>query len=475
MNDRRILMFEFLIPQLEGIFGKDRVLTSKTDMMTYSYDASFDTQLNPREPEIVVIPKSTEEVSACTRLANEHKVPLYPRGAATGQTGGAVPIKPGIVMDLSKMNRIVEIDHRNFQVIIEPGVIQANLNIALKEFGLFFPPDPGSAKMCTIGGMVANNSSGLRAVKYGVTRQYILGLEVVLPTGEIIVTGGAKSKALKSVSGYDLAHLMIGSEGTLGIVTKLRLKLIPLPQSRGLVLCSFKKLEEAGEAVYHVFTSGILPSAIELMDRYSTRAANKMLPELDLPENEALLIFEVDGSKDIVALQVKMITDVVQRFTDYIKFSDDPVECQNLWQARQIVGAAVGNLKPGGFRVYGGEDICVPLSRLPEALRRIHNIANSYNIICGIYGHVGDGNLHTGPVISLGNKEEIKNAQKMIDEIHYMAIEMEGTTTAEHGVGIVRAKYMELEHGPAMELMRSIKKTVDPNNILNPGKMALPN
>lgn len=467
-------MINILVPRLEEIFGKDRVLTNKTDMMTYSYDASFATQLEPREPKIVVIPQSTEEVSACTRLANEYKIPLYPRGAATGQTGGAVPVKGGIVMDLSKMNRILEIDHRNLQVIIEPGVIQANLNEALKKYGLFFPPDPGSAKMCTIGGMVANNSSGLRAVKYGVTRQYVLGLEIVLPTGEVIVTGGAKSKALKSVSGYDLAHLIIGSEGTLGIVTRLRLKLLPLPKARGLVLCSFTKLEEAGEAVYDVFTSGILPSAIELMDIYSTRAANKMLPKLNLPETEALLIFEVDGNKDIVASQVKIITEVVKRFTEFVKFSDDPVECNKLWQARQVVGAAIGNLKPGGFRVYGGEDICVPLARLSEALRGIQKIANSYNIICGIYGHVGDGNLHTGPVISMNNEEEIENAKKMIDDIHLMAIEMEGTTTAEHGVGLVRAKYMELEHGPAMELMCAIKKTVDPNNILNPGKMALP-
>lgn len=467
-------MNENLVSKLELIFGKERVLTSKTDRMTYSYDASFATQLEPKEPEVVVIADSSEEVAACTRLANEYKIPLYPRGAGTAQTGGPVPILGGIVMDLSKMNRIMEIDHKNMQVVVEPGVIQARLNEALKEYGVFFPPDPGSAKMCTIGGMVANNSSGLRAVKYGNTRFYVLGLEVVLPTGEVIVTGGANSRALKSVSGYDLAHLLIGSEGTLGIITRLRLKVLPLPKTRGIVLCSFMQLEQAGEAVNHIFRSGILPSALEIMDSQCTKAANLMRPDLQLPENEALLVIEVDGSKEEVASQVKRITEVVNFYTDYVKFSDEPEECQRLWQARQIVGAATGRLKPGGFRVYGGEDICVPLSRLPETLRRIHEIARSYHIVCAIYGHIGDGNLHTSPVINMRNKEEIENAKRMIDDIHNLALEMEGTTTAEHGVGIVRAEYMEIEHGPALEVMRAIKKTLDPNNILNPGKMALP-
>ena len=462
------------VSKLIQIFGQNRVLTSKTDMMTYSYDASFATQLEPKEPEVVVIPQSTEEVSACVRLANEYKVPLYPRGAGTAQTGGPVPLNGGIVMDLSKMNRILEIDDKNMQVTVEPGIVQANLNLALKDYGVFFPPDPGSAKMCTIGGMVANNSSGLRAVKYGNTRFYVLGLEVVLPTGDVIVTGGAHSKALKSVSGYDLAHLMIGSEGTLGIVTRLRLKVLPLPKTRGIVLCSFEKLEHAGEAVNHIFRSGILPSALEIMDSQCTKAANLMRPDLSLPENEALLVIEADGSKEEVASQVARITEVVNTYTDYVKFSDEPEECEKLWQARQIVGAATGRLKPGGFRVYGGEDICVPLSRLPETLRRIHEIARSYNIVCAIYGHIGDGNLHTSPVINMRNKEEIESAKKMIDDIHNLAIEMEGTTTAEHGVGIVRAKYMDIEHGPALEVMRAIKRTLDPNNILNPGKMALP-
>lgn len=465
-----------IISRLEEIFGEERVLTRNTDMITYSYDASFETQLNPRKPEVAVIALSTEEVSQCVKLANEHNIPIYPRGAATGQTGGAVSTKGGIVIDLSKMNRILDIDHRNMQVIIEPGVVQNDLNEALKPYGVRFPPDPGSANMCTVGGMVSNNSSGLRAVKYGVTRHYVLGMEVVLPTGEVIVTGGAKSKALKSVSGYDLAHLMIGSEGTLGIVTRLRLKLLPLPVTRGIVLCSFKQLEDAGAAVNAVFSSGLQPSAIEIMDFNCTKAVNMMKPELNLPiDNEAILVFEVDGAREEVSSQVTRLKKVVETYASYIKFSDEPEECEKLWQARKLVGAAVGLLKPGGFRVYGGEDICVPISRLPETLREIHNIANRYGIVCGIYGHVGDGNLHTGPVVNSNNEIEMENVQKMIDDIHDLAIKMEGTTTAEHGVGLVRAKYMDVEHGPAMDIMRAIKKTLDPKNILNPGKMALPN
>jgi glycolate oxidase len=477
MTEKVLMEFDKEVFQrLIEIFDEDRVLSKETDLITYSYDASFETQLNPRKPQVIVIPQSTKEVSKCLGLANEYKIPVYPRGAATGQTGGAVPTKGGIVIDLSKMNRILEIDHENMQVIIEPGVIQADLNTALKPYGLRFPPDPGSSNMCTIGGMVSNNSSGLRAVKYGVTRNYVLGMEVVLPTGEVIVTGGAKSRALKSVSGYDLAHLMIGSEGTLGIVTRLRLKILPQPSARGVVLCSFKRLEDAGEAVNKVFRSGLQPSAIEIMDINCTRAVNMMKPELKLPEdNEAVLVFEVDGGKDEATSQVKRLRSVVEEFTNYLKFSDEPNECEQLWQARKIVGASVGLLKPGGFRVYGGEDICVPISRLPETLRRIQTMSEKYDIVSGIYGHVGDGNLHTGPVVNKNNHVEIENVQKMIDEIHDLAIEMEGTTTAEHGVGIVRAKYMDIEHGPAMEIMRAIKKTLDPNNILNPGKMALPN
>lgn len=470
------LLDDKVISRLRDIFGEDRLLTSNTDMMTYSYDASFETQMHPKKPQVAVIALSTAEVSECVKIANEYRIPLYPRGAATGQTGGAVSTKGGIMLDLSKMNRILDIDYRNLQVIIEPGVVQNDLNKALKPYGLRFPPDPGSANMCTVGGMVANNSSGLRAVKYGVTRHYVLGMEVVLPTGEIIVTGGVNSKALKSVSGYDLAHLLIGSEGTLGIVTRLRLKLLPLPVSRGIILCSFKSLEEAGEAVNAVFSSGLQPSAIEIMDHNCTKAVVMMKPELKLPiDNEAVLVFEVDGAVEEVSSQVNRLKKVIEGYTNYLKFSDEPDECEQLWQARKLVGAAVGLLKPGGFRVYGGEDICVPISRLPETLREIHNIAHRYKIVCGIYGHVGDGNIHTGPVVNSNNEVEMENVQRMIDDIHHLAIKMEGTTTAEHGVGIVRAKYMDEEHGPAMEVMRAIKKTLDPNNILNPGKMALPN
>src|SRR5690606_6448490 len=260
------------------------------------------------------------------------------------------------------------------------------------------------------------------------------------------------------------------------IVTKLRLKLIPLPVTRGIVLCSFDRLEQAGEAVNAVFSSGLQPSAIEIMDYNCTKAVNMMKPELNLPiDKEAILVLEVDGAKEEVTSQVNRLTKVVEKYSSYLQCSDERDECEKLWQARKLVGAAVGLLKPGGFRVYAGEDICVPISRLPETLREIHNIADRYGIVCGIYGHVGDGNMHTGPVVNSSNEVEMENVQKMAEEIHQLAIKMEGTTTAEHGVGMVRAKYMDVEHGPAMEVMRAIKRTLDPNNILNPGKMALPN
>ncbi|MGE5576768.1 MAG: FAD-binding oxidoreductase [Syntrophothermus sp.] len=453
--------------------GAEKVLTREADIACYAFDSSFLGQLYEYRPEAVVRPGNVEEVATVMRLARTHRIPVTPRGAGTAQTGGAIPVRGGIVMDLSQLNRVIEVDTDNLQALVEPGIVHADLNAHLARFGFFFPPDPGSSKMCTLGGMISNNSSGMRAVKYGTTRQYVLRLEVVLPSGDIIWTGVRGSKALKTVSGYDLTQLMVGSEGTLGIITKVRLKILPMPEKRGIVLAAFATLEKSGEAVINVFRSRLFPSAIEILDRTAIQAATMYKPEIVLPEAEAILFFEVDGSPADVIYQAERIAAVCGPLASHVEWTDDPVKFGKLWQARQVVGAAATRVKPGVTRVYDGEDICVPITKVPQALRRIQDIGERYGLTIVTYGHIGDGNLHSAVMANLRDPDEVERARQATDAVHRLALELGGTTTGEHGVGLTRAKYMEEEHGLALEVMRGIKKAFDPDNLLNPGKMAL--
>lgn len=461
------------VAELQRHLGPENVLTTEADIVCYSFDSSFLGQLHEYRPDAVVRPGSTGEVAAVMRLAGTNRIPVTPRGAGTAQTGGAVAVRGGIVMDLSRLARVIEVDTDNLQVLVEPGIVHADLNAHLAKFGFFFPPDPGSSKMCTLGGMVANNSSGMRAVKYGTTRGYILGLEVVLPSGDIIWTGGRGSKALKSVSGYDLTQLLVGSEGTLGIITKIRLKILPLPEKRGIVLAAFDTLEKSGAAVIRVFRSRLFPSAIEILDKTGIRAAVAYKPDMTLPDAEAILLFEVDGSPADVAYQAERIAAVCTPLAGHVEWTDDPARLGKLWQARQVVGAAAARVKPGVTRVYDGEDICVPVARVPQALRGIQDIGERYGLTIVTYGHIGDGNMHSAIMANLRDPGEVEKAKSATDDIHRLALELGGTTTGEHGVGLSRAKYMDEEHGLALEVMRGIKKVFDPDNILNPGKMAL--
>ncbi|MGE5396997.1 MAG: FAD-binding oxidoreductase, partial [Chitinophagales bacterium] len=281
---------------LVTMLGKDKVLTDDLDLMYYSYDSSFLTKRTRINPDVVVLPRSTEDVQAVMRFATENSIPVTPRGAGTGETGGSAPLSGGIVLDLSSWDEIVEVDAANMQVTVRPGVVHADLNDHLAQYNLFFPPDPGSSKMCTIGGMVSNNASGLRAVKYGCTEQYILGLEVVLPDGRVITTGGMKSKAIKNVSGLNLTKLFVGSEGVLGVITRVRLRCWPKPKARGIAMAVFSQLDDAPATVLEVYQAGILPSGIEILDSSAINAVNQFKPEINLPEAEAILLFEVDGN-----------------------------------------------------------------------------------------------------------------------------------------------------------------------------------
>ena len=460
-----------VVDQLRAIVGAEYVLTEEWDRITYSYDASFLSALHPGLPDVVAQPNSTEEVAAIMKLAAQHRIPVVPRAAASAMTGGSVPISGGITVDLRRMNRIIEVDLDNLQVFCEPGIVHDSLNAQLTPLGFTFPVDPGSSRMATLGGMVANNSCGMRAVRYGSTYHYVLGLEVVLASGEIIWTGSGQSKALQSASGMNLTGLFCGSEGTLGIITKLRLKIIPKAVARGVITALFDRLEDTGVATQLIFKGGIIPSALELMDRAAIRAVQKYRPELNLVEAEAMLLIEIEGQPAGVAETAATVAKLLEQITPNVKWSDDPTQVAALWQARSVLGAAAGSIKDHATRVATGEDIAVPITKMPETLRRIAEIAKKWNVACTTYGHIGSGNVHSAFVIDPRDQDEVDRVLQAADELHHLALDMGGTVTGEHGVGLVRTGYMAREHGTALGVMQAIKRALDPQNIMNPGKL----
>jgi glycolate oxidase len=323
--------------------------------------------------------------------------------------------------------------------------------------------------MATLGGMASTNAHGMRAVKYGPTSVWVLGLEVVLPDGQVIETGSVGSRAKQSSAGLELTKLIVGAEGTLGVVTRLRLKLMAIPPTRAIVLGLFDVLENAGQAVQAVFAAGVNPSAIEILDQRSIQAINLYRPAMALPAVEALLLFEVDGNPPGVRWDAARITEVISPLAKHTEWSDEPERINALWEARSVVGAALGTLRPGAQRAYCGEDICVPVARIPEALRALQDIGARHRIPIATYGHIGGGGLHPGNLIDGRDPDEVQRVLRVADEIHQLALRMNGTTTGEHGVGTARAPYMAQEHGPALEVMRRLKQALDPNGIMNPG------
>ena len=456
-----------ILAKLQNIVTPSRISNDPAELYCYSSDASY----IKGTPDYVVMPGTTAEVSEIVKLAQKHHIPIVARGAGTGLAGGAVPLCGGIVLDMSRMNRILDIDIRNLQVLVEPGLIHADLNRALEPLCFFFPPDPGSSEMCTLGGLIANRGSGMRSVKYGTVTDYVLDLEVVMPDGAIIWTGG---RVMKSASGYDLTALMVGSEGTLGIITRARLKIHPLPEARAAVLAHFNELEAAGRTVSAIMEKGIVPSACELMDSTTIKAVNTYDANLNIPDCEAMLLIEVDGAPCSVesgAARVANCCRELGAFDVTIAYSEP--EMKELWAARRLAGAAVTRLNPGKTRVYIGEDIAVPLSAIPEMLREIRNISDRHGLNIMTYGHAGDGNLHTGMAIDTLDEEQWEVLEKTADDIHLAALRLNGTVSGEHGIGSARGIYMNQEHGGAMEVMVSIKKALDPHNIMNPLKVGL--
>jgi len=455
-----------LVESLSSIVGDEHVKSDIVDRYCYSMDASFYRAV----PDVVVFPQTTEQVSEVMRFANANGVPVTPRGAATGLCGGAVPLKGGIVLDLTKMNKILEIDLDNLCVRVESGVIQNQLNEELEPHGFFFPPSPGSKKMCTIGGMISTNAGGMRAVKYGVTRNFVLGLKVVLASGEVLDLGG---KTLKRSLGLDLIQLFVGTEGTLGVITEALLRILPLPEETAVIVAPFSDIGDAARAVNSVLRRTI-PAAIEIMDRGIIRAVNAYMPELNLPEVDALLYFEAGGTREEVEKQTELIVETCKKHgARGIQWTSDPLEKQRLWQAREAAGGAIMNLDRRLVRVYEAEDVCVPISKMPEMIKRFREISEKYGIPVCLYGHAGDGNVHSGVLIDVRSEEEWRKLRALTREVYEAAISLGGNVSAEHGVGVLRAEWMEKIHGLGLEYIKKIKRVFDPRGILNPGKLGV--
>lgn len=450
-----------VIDEIAGIVGKEDVLTSLEDRKCYSYDARTDGAV----PDLVVFPSSAEEVSQILSLANRERFPVVPRGSGSGLTGGSVPVRGGVVIAFTKMNRILEIDTRNLTAVVEPGVITYVFQEEVAKQGLFYPPDPASYKYSSIGGNVAECAGGPNSLKYGVTRDYILGLEVVLPTGEILNVG---VKTMKGVVGYDLTRLFVGSEGTLGVVTKIVVKLIPLPEAKATILALFEKVEDTAEAVSAIIAARIVPSTIEFMDRASIRCSEQANP-MGIPENiEGLLLIEVDGDQTSLEGQAEKIRKVLaEHRAAEVKMTRDPGEADKLWQARRVVSQATYNLNP----VKVAEDVVVPRSNIPVLIHFLEDLGKKFGVPVLSFGHAGDGNFHVSIMIK-DTPEDRAKAEEAVKEIFAETIRLGGTLSGEHGIGTSKAPYLDMELSrPVMETMKKIKAIFDPNGILNPGKI----
>ncbi len=450
-----------------SVLSPERVLTDPESLLIAGADHTEDFVFLP---ELVLQPRTTEEVSKLLAYCNEHKLVITPRGAGTGLSGGCLPVLGSIVLDMRRMNRILDIDVENFQVTTEPGVITEVLQNAVREQGLFYPVDPASKGSCFIGGNVAENSGGARAVKYGVVKDYVLNLEVVLPDGSVIWTG---ANTLKNATGYNLTQLIVGSEGTLAVITKIVLKLLPLPAKDLLILVPFYSAEEACEAVNKVFLAGYNPSALEFMERDAIMAAQKFIGDYSIPVPEAIqahLLIEVDGNEETYLMQeIEGIVQVLEQFrTGEVLFADNQKDKDKLWRLRRVTGEAAK-----ASSIYKEEDTVVPRAKLPQLLAKVKELGKTYGFDSICYGHAGDGNLHVNIV-----KNNMPDAvwkhelPKAIRELFVYTKSLGGTLSGEHGIGYVQKDFMDIVFSEVeLQLMRGIKKLFDPNNILNPGKI----
>lgn len=450
--------------RLQEIVGRSYCRTDPAYLTCYAYDA---TPLKYR-PEAVVFPANAQEVAAIIRLANEIPFYVVPRGAGTGMTGGSLPVQGGVVLSLVRMNRILAIEPENLIAIVEPGVVTGRLQEAAAEAGLFYPPDPSSLATCTVGGNVAECAGGARAFKYGVTRDYVIGLEAVLATGELICTG---VRTAKGVVGYDLTRLLVGSEGTLAVVTRAILKLLPQPECRRTLLAVFKELSRAAAAVTDIVKARLMPSALEFMDGLASRCMGDYLELGALDEPGAMLLIEVDGDREAVLRRGEEVRKLcLHQEAHRVEVAETEAQAERFWRARRSISPALLRINPHKIN----EDITVPRSRIPEAVDRIGAIGRRYQLTIVSFGHAGDGNIHVNIMINRNNADEVSRAEKAVEEIFRETLDLGGTLSGEHGVGVTKAPYLEMEiHRLGIEAMRRIKQAFDPKGILNPGKMFL--
>ena len=451
---------------LEKIVGFDDIKSDKIHLRAYSYDATKE----HFEPDAVVFPENEEEVSKILKYCNENKIVIIPRGAGSGFTGGALPVKGGIVLAVEKyMNKILEIDEKDMVAVVQPGVVNATLQKEVEKRGLFYPPDPASMDYSTLGGNVSENAGGMRAAKYGLTKDYVMSLRAVLPNGDIIKAG---KRTIKDVAGYNISGILIASEGTLAVITEITLKLLPKPKLKKTYMGIFENVEDAMSAVYKSLASGAVPVAMEFMDALVVKALREKLG-VNLPEwAGALLVGDVDGN---VEEEIDYQLDILEKSflengcKEFVSTSDEE-KSKEIWFARRNASQSI--------TIYGSkklnEDISVPRSKLPEALNKINSIGKKYNLVVPCFGHAGDGNIHVNVMVDGGNAQEVQKGYKAVEEIFKTVVDMGGTLSGEHGIGLSKAPFMKIAFNEAeMNLFRRIKEAFDPNNILNPGKMGI--
>ena len=451
-----------LIEQLRAVCGRDNIITQPDELICYSYDGTK--QMG--RPEVAVRPGSSHEVAAVLHLAHERMVPVYPRGAATGLTGGCIPIFGGIVIDTGRMNRILEIDDDNLVAVVEPGVVTGEFQRIVEERGLFYPPDPASSEYCTIGGNVAEGAGGVRCIKYGVTRDYVLGLEVALADGSLIRTGG---RALKNVTGYDFTRLLVGSEGTLGIITQITLRLVPRPEAVRTLVAQFDSADNAMSVVVETTRAGIVPRALEFMDS-ATLNALRDYAEFGFPEEaRTVLLVECDGRAEAVDRETETVARICREAGAIkVEQAESDEDRDRAWSSRRAVSPALYNINKGKMN----EDICLPRTKIVEMLAFISDLSDGLGVTVACFGHAGDGNIHVNFMYDPTDSEIEQRVARAVEQMFRKTVELGGTLSGEHGIGTSKKPYLSIElHDKTMTLMRQLKRVFDPNGILNPGKI----
>jgi glycolate dehydrogenase FAD-linked subunit len=438
-----------------------KISTEPEDLICYGFDASG----LEGQPTAVVWPQDTADVVKIMTFASENNIPVIPRGAGTGMTGGAIPSRGAVVISMERMNRIIEVDSENLNVLVEPGVINGRLQRELAPRRLFYPPDPASMNFCTIGGNVAENAGGPRALKYGVTRDYVMALEAVLPDGRVIHTG---VRTPKGVVGYDLTRLLVGSEGTLAVITKIRLKVMPVPEDVVTLLVLFSDLEKSGEAVRQILSAGVIPRTLEFLDGEAVRAVENYRP-IGLPKDvEALLLIEMDGPAAAIQKEAGKVSDICVNLGGDAIMAENDLARERIWEARRAVSPALYHIAPSKIN----EDIVVPVNRITPMLTTLKRLSGESGIKIVNFGHAGDGNIHVNLMVNRADPDEYARARDLVREIFRLTLEMGGTISGEHGVGLTKSDYIGMEIQPAeLEVMKKIKDVFDPRGILNPGKI----